>query len=708
MAHSPAWMIHDEKSCKYHHFQWQGSNDQTKLQNAWWYILSTSPNFPRIAADTHKKSEFLSEVFHPDDIYLGKCPWIIDSIIYSFCPNKPKGYQSPFNYRGLPPFKSLNDLDQETKHLSRVKSTSSRIKPVATNKVQCFMNRAFSVVSSVHPKGQKLIKRWTPSTQPNLNPNPQPEPEPEPQTPQTSNPIDHHETTVNVIDSTSSLPIASNNIKPSSTVSIRSSLSVPLPNKNAFSVNPFAPLLSLDHSPSFAKPVELQVGHQTNSEPYKFGTGQTKYHPYPRKQIPKSRNHKKTTTLTTNEPPPPPTPTASATASPPATETESLRVLSEPATIETIQAETQRHLSQGRQFFLDLLTTRQQQQSQPTWIESGFLDPQRQVSVFWNDWHDLQKKYVSALMEHQEQLTTSLSNRSITNEHVEYDFSCFTNAIKTQILPKIFQVLDQLVQDFKYQRPNRTYQHEHQYKHEYKSPSQPTLHTPYTLALQRYTNQTSTNISSSHESDQTTLGYDGDAEEVADDKFVEEATQFSTEPISTQSRQTLWHKVSFNNANKTQIDDTFTTLEEIRHFLDHTAEFWQRYIINKAPISIQVELDQKFDLPQDIKIQLCQKSKRSQQISILPESEIVGLVDAKISSLKKDLIPQIVAELFTLNPPLTPNLNNTALSLANRSTTLWQNFLDIIQNEWFFPHLKHGIQQIILKKNLTQLLIAQL
>ena len=85
--------------CKYHHIPWGGRSHRERTENAMFWILAESPYFP--GNERENRRYLLNEMFHRTREYCGNKDYIIQSIVYGKCPNRPRGYKSPFGYVDL-------------------------------------------------------------------------------------------------------------------------------------------------------------------------------------------------------------------------------------------------------------------------------------------------------------------------------------------------------------------------------------------------------------------------------------------------------------------------------------------------------------------------------------------------------------------------------------------------------------------------------
>lgn len=85
--------------CKYHHVPWGGRSHRERTENAMFWILAESPYFP--GNERENRRYLLNEMFHRTREYCGNKDYIIQSIVYGKCPNRPRGYRSPFGYVDL-------------------------------------------------------------------------------------------------------------------------------------------------------------------------------------------------------------------------------------------------------------------------------------------------------------------------------------------------------------------------------------------------------------------------------------------------------------------------------------------------------------------------------------------------------------------------------------------------------------------------------
>jgi len=87
--------------CKYHTRVWEGKTTEQKRATAEKFFLDLSPyatNKPTF--DERRK---MNEIHHGSDVYCGAKQYIAHSIVYEKCPNKPRGYTSPYNYHSIGP-----------------------------------------------------------------------------------------------------------------------------------------------------------------------------------------------------------------------------------------------------------------------------------------------------------------------------------------------------------------------------------------------------------------------------------------------------------------------------------------------------------------------------------------------------------------------------------------------------------------------------
>lgn len=80
--------------CKYHTRVWEGKTTQLKSDNARKFFINLSP---------YKRDErrLLNEIHHSSDEYCGEKEYILQSIVYEKCPNRPRYYTSPYNYHTI-------------------------------------------------------------------------------------------------------------------------------------------------------------------------------------------------------------------------------------------------------------------------------------------------------------------------------------------------------------------------------------------------------------------------------------------------------------------------------------------------------------------------------------------------------------------------------------------------------------------------------
>ena len=87
--------------CEYHDQQWDGDSQREKRNSAKAFFLQLSP-FAEDKPTTHA-AYMAAEVNHASQVYCGGKKYIIDSIVYSKCPNHPRKFTSPYNYKTIGP-----------------------------------------------------------------------------------------------------------------------------------------------------------------------------------------------------------------------------------------------------------------------------------------------------------------------------------------------------------------------------------------------------------------------------------------------------------------------------------------------------------------------------------------------------------------------------------------------------------------------------
>jgi hypothetical protein len=85
--------------CEYHDRVWEGKTTEAKRETARQFFLKLSPYAPGNPAADEKN--FINETHHSSDEYCGGKNYIIQSVVYEKCPNKPRGFTSPFQYHRI-------------------------------------------------------------------------------------------------------------------------------------------------------------------------------------------------------------------------------------------------------------------------------------------------------------------------------------------------------------------------------------------------------------------------------------------------------------------------------------------------------------------------------------------------------------------------------------------------------------------------------
>ena len=87
--------------CDYHNKQWEGVRTKEKRRNAKAFFLQLSPY--SAGKPTENAAHMTSEMNHTSDIYCGGKKYIMQSIVYEKCPNRPRNFTSPYNYHTIGP-----------------------------------------------------------------------------------------------------------------------------------------------------------------------------------------------------------------------------------------------------------------------------------------------------------------------------------------------------------------------------------------------------------------------------------------------------------------------------------------------------------------------------------------------------------------------------------------------------------------------------
>lgn len=86
-------------NCEYHDNVWEGKTTEAKREAARKFFLKLSPYGPGNPNEDERK--LLNEIHHSSTVYCGGKNYIIQSVVYEKCPNRPRKFKSPFHYHSI-------------------------------------------------------------------------------------------------------------------------------------------------------------------------------------------------------------------------------------------------------------------------------------------------------------------------------------------------------------------------------------------------------------------------------------------------------------------------------------------------------------------------------------------------------------------------------------------------------------------------------